>query len=112
MPTLLTTVIPSSYIGTEIVSLNIGKHPIDVQLRFTVFGELLEYDCPAIELPEAALKLTFTAEDLKLIQAEIEYLPYRLMLMAFVYRNTDDLSTIGNWQPVMAKLIQLRQANN
>ncbi len=112
MTTLLTTTIPPTYIGTDTVSLPIGKYHIAIQLRFTVFGELLEYDCPAIELPEAALKLTFTAEDLKLIHAEIEYLPYRLMLMAFQYKTVSNMQVCGIWQPVMAKLKQLQQSKH
>ncbi|QQS30771.1 MAG: HEAT repeat domain-containing protein [Sphingobacteriales bacterium] len=108
MPTLLTTVIPSTYIGTDRVDLPIGKNHIAIQLRFTVFGELLEYVCPAIELPEAALKLTFTAEDLKLIQAEIAYLPYRLMLMAFMKGNADEIPGYSIWHPLMVELKQLR----
>ncbi len=107
MPTLLTTAIPPEYIGEATVSLPIASHRLDIQLRFTVFGELLEYQSPVLELPSEALQLTFSAEGLKHLRSELDYLPYRLILMVFGKRKR--YLKNDTWKPVKVKLTKLRK---
>jgi len=107
MPTLLTTSIPSEYIGNTTVALQAGIHRYEIQLRFTVFGELLEYHCLLLDLPESALKLTFSTDELTRIHAEFSYLPYRLILMAFCLKNRFKKS--DPWKSVNDKLTELRK---
>jgi HEAT repeat protein len=106
MPTLLTTNIPPQYIGEATVHLPVGKVAVTIHLRFTVFGELLEYQCPVWELPEAALLLTFDRKELRSIDAEIRFLPYRLTFMA--YMPLLCASSPKHWQSVVQQLQKLR----
>lgn len=110
MPTLLTTTIPDEYIGEAAVVLFIGLHRFDIQLRFTVFGELLQYDCPALELPKAALKLSYNAKIYTIIIAEIDYLPFRLLQMAFGKQKK--YAPSNPWKPVMEKLREMKKGKN
>lgn len=106
MPTLLSSTLPPQYIGDATVVLPIYRLTFQLHLRFTVFGELLEYHCPELEMPEAALRLTFGKAGMQVINAEINFLPYRLTFMAY-------MPILGKylpnpWQPIMQQLLWLR----
>lgn len=107
MPTLLTTTIPPEYIGESTVTLYFGIKQFIINLRFTVYGELLEYHCPEMELPDAALRLSYDLQTYNLIKAEKEYLPYRLLLMAF--GDKKKYARNDTWKPIMDKLLKLRK---
>ncbi len=106
MPILLTTNIPHQYIVEATVHLPVGKVALTIQVRFTVFGELLEYQCPILELPEAALLLTFGRKGLRKIEAEVKFMPYRLTFMA--YMPLVSAASPHCWQSVVQQLQKLR----
>ncbi|OWY20215.1 hypothetical protein C7N43_25585 [Sphingobacteriales bacterium UPWRP_1] len=108
MPTLHTTTLPAQYIGETTVQLPItGVDTFELFLQFTVFGELLAYQCPVLELPKTALKMMYDKEQNQQIKAEIEFLPYRLMLSAHLPDN-ETVKVPDYWQPVMQQLMALR----
>lgn len=78
-----TTPLPK-WIGNASITLNINKQEVELDLQFTVFGELLDCYNPLLDLPEQALKLTFDANSLQKIRHEIDYLPYLIPLIAFL----------------------------
>ncbi len=110
MPILLTTNIPENYIGEANLKLPVGGKNITIHSRYTVFGELLSYKCLETELPEAALRLTFSWSELNFIKAEFAYLPYRLLIMAFESKKKYDNK--NPWQGVKNNLISLRQGKD
>ncbi len=110
MPILLTTNIPENYIGEAYLKLPVGNKNITIHSRYTVFGELLSYKCLETEMPEAALRLTFSSSELNFIKAEFAYLPYRLLIMAFESKKKYDNK--NPWQGVKNNLISLRQGKD